>query len=192
MNSQFEKILQLSKEKKTIIAIFQDASNTDFWAGYILDYNEEFFVMQHITKYGKLDGIIIEPIYKIRRIDQDDYCKCLQYVHKHHAELDGEEPFALEISKDEDWIRNTLVQLKGETDFMVRISIGNDSRFAGFVTEVSEIDFQLKCIGHDGQDEGSLYFLTEDINSFRVNDLEARRRLMLYNFRQSVDFFIED
>lgn len=192
MNSQFEKILEHSKNTQSIIAIFQDASNTDFWAGYIVDYNDEFFIMQHITKYGKKDGLIIEPFYKIRRIDKDDYCKCLQYVFKHHQELDKEETLNLTIAKEENWVYNALVQINGETDYIVRISVGNDSRFAGFVTDVTEIDFKLKCIGHDGQDEGNLYFLTEDVNSFRINDLEARRRLMLYHFRQSVDFYIED
>ena len=190
MQSNFEKILNYSKENKSIIAIFQDASNADFWAGYVVDYNDEFFVMQHITKYGKMDGLIIEPIYKIRRIDQDEYCKCLQYVFQHHKELDEEKKLELSIPKEENWMYHILLEIKDSQDYLVRISIGSDSRFSGFVTEVSEIDFTLKCIGNDGQDEGNLYFLIEDVNSFRINDLEARRRLMLYNFRQSVDFFI--
>ena len=192
MDSQFDKILNYSKENKAIIAIFQDPSGSDFWAGYILDYNDEYFVVQHVTKYGKLDGLLVEPNYKIRRIDRDDYCKCLQYVMKHHAELDIENNVPLNIPKQENWMYHTMLELKGETDYMVRISIGNDSRFSGFVTEVSENDFRLKCIGHDGQDEGSVFFLLDDVNSFRINDLEARRRLMLYHFRQSVDFFIEE
>lgn len=192
MNSHFEEILEHSKRTKTIIAIFQDPSGTDFWAGYILDYNEEFFVFQHITKFGKPDGILIEPNYKIRRIDKDDYCKCLQYVMKNHKELDEEKEINMEVPTDENWMYNTLKKLEGESDFMVRISIGSDSRFSGFVKEVSEDDFILKCVGHDGQYEGKLYFAIDDVNSFRINDLEARRRLMLYNFRQSVDFFIED
>ena len=192
MSSNFYKILQHSKDTKSIIAIFQDPSAHDFLAGYILDFNEEFFTLQHISKFGKLDGILIEPIYKIRRIDQDDYCKCLQYVMKHADELDRETVINLDIPGEENWMYHTLKALEGETDYLVRISIGSDSRFAGFVQEVAEDDFILKCIGHDGQDDGLLYFSIDDINSFRVNDLEARRRLMLYNFRQSVDFFIED
>lgn len=190
MNLNFEKILNYSKDNKAIIAVFQDASNTDFWAGYIIDFNDEYFVMQHITKYGKLDGLIIEPIYKIRRIDQDEYCKCLQYVWQHHDELDIENNQNIDVPKDENWMYHTLMNIKNNSESLARISIGNDSRFAGFVKDVSEIDFTLKCIGHDGQDEGTIYFLIEDVNSFRINDLEARRRLMLYNFRQSVDFFI--
>jgi len=192
MNSHFDKILQLSKETKTIIAIFQDPSGSDFWAGYILDYNEEYFVLQHISKFGKPDGILIEPIYKIRRIDKDDYCKCLQYIMKNNHELDEEKEIKLDIPKEENWMYHTLKALEGETEFIVRISIGTDSRFAGFVKEVAEDDFVLKCIGHDGQDEGKLYFAIDDVNSFRINDIEARRRLMLYHYRQSVDFFIED
>ena len=190
MSSNFDKILAHSKANQTIIAIFQDPSGNDFWAGYILDYNEEFFTLQHITKYGKLDGIVIEPLYKIRRIDQDDYCKCLQHIFKNNKELEEENPIQLTIPTEENWMYHTLNQLQDETDYMVRISIGNDSRFSGFIKTVTEEDFILHCIGHDGQDEGKLYFTIDDINSFRVNDLEARRRLMLYHFRQSVDFYL--
>lgn len=191
MNSAFEKILQYSKEHQYIIAIFQDPGGADFWAGYVLDYNEEFFIMQHLTKYGKKDGLILEPMYKVRRIDRDDYCKCLQYIYDHNEELDKEQKVDLEIPKEENWMYHTLLGMKGDTDNMIRIGIGNDTRFSGFVSEVSETDFVLKCIGHDGLEEGNIYFLNEDISSFRVNDLEARRRLMLYNYRRSIDFYEE-
>lgn len=189
MNSKFSQLLAHSKENKSIIAIFQDPSASDFWAGYIVDYNEEFFVMQHITKFGKKDGLIIEPIYKIRRIDKDDYCKCLQYVYQNNAELDRESNVTLNIPKDENWVYLTLKEIVGEQDFLVRITITNDSQFSGFVTDVTDEDFALRCIGADGEDEGKLYFMIEDITSFRVNDIEARRRLMIYHYRQSIDFY---
>ena len=116
MNSNFYNILQYSKDTKSIIAIFQDPSAHDFLAGYVLDFNEEFFTLQHISKFGKLDGILIEPIYKIRRIDQDDYCKCLQYVMKHAEELDRETMINLDIPGEENWMYHTLKALEGETE----------------------------------------------------------------------------
>ncbi len=191
MKSKFSQLLEHSKANKSIIAIFQDPTASDFWAGYIVDYNEEFFVMQHITKFGKKDGLIIEPIYKIRRIDKDDYCKCLQYVYQNSGELDQEQNIDLQIAKEENWVYLTLKEIVGEQDFLIRITINNDSQFSGFVTDVTEEDFALRCIGADGQDEGNLYFMIEDITSFRVNDIEARRRLMIYHYRQSIDFYNE-
>ncbi len=59
MNSNFYKILQHSKENQSIIAVYNDPEGDNFWAGYILDFNDEFFTMQHISKYGKKDGILI-------------------------------------------------------------------------------------------------------------------------------------
>lgn len=189
MSSKFNQILQHSKDHKSIIAIFQDPGNSDFWAGYIVDFNDDFFVMQHITKFGKKDGLVIEPLYKIRRIDKDDYCKCLQYVFEHHHELDEEKEITLNVPIDENWISNTLNEIKGEQDYIVRISVASDNRFSGFVTDVSEEDFVLRCIGADGEDDGDLYFLIDDVLSFRLNDMEARRRLMIYHYRQSIDFY---
>ena len=191
MSSKFNSLLQQSKDEKSIIAIFQDPTASDFWAGYILEYNEEFFVMQHITKFGKRDGLIIEPLYKIRRIDKDDYCKCLQYVYNNNEDLDKQEEVVLNIPKEENWIYLTLNEFKGEQDYLIRVTINNETQFSGFVTDVTEEDFALRCIGSDGQDEGDLFFMIDDITSFRINDLESRRRMLIYNYRQSIDFYNE-
>ncbi|QTV04981.1 hypothetical protein [Faecalibacter bovis] len=191
MNSKFSTLLQQSKVEQSIIAIFQDPAASDFRAGYIVDVNDEFFVMQHISKFGKKDGLIIEPIYKIRRIDKDDYCKCLQYVFENNADLDLQNEVVLNIPKEENWIFHTLNEIKGEQDYIVRISINNETQFSGFVNDVTDEDFSLRCIGADGQDEGNLYFMIDDVTSFRINDIEARRRLMIYNYRQSIDFYNE-
>ena len=191
MNSNFYKILQQSKANQSIIAIYNDAGGDNFWAGYILDFNEEYFTMQHISKYGHKDGILMEPFFKINRIDVDDYCKCLNYLKEHYHELDEEKNIQLTATSEENWMTQILNELNDETDYVTRIQLNNDSRFSGFIRNVTEDDFELKCIGSEGTDEGSLYFQIDDISSIRVNDLEARRRHLLYNYRRSIDFFDE-
>ena len=191
MNSNFYKILQHSKENQSIIAIYNDAGGDNFWAGYIIDFNDEFFTMQHISKYGKKDGILIEPFFNINRIDIDDYCKCLNYLKVHHQELDQENQITFTATSEENWITQFLTQISNQTEYISRIQLNNDSRFSGFIRNLTEEDFELKCVGAEGTDEGSLYFKIDDISSLRVNDLEARRRLLLYNYRRSIDFFDE-
>ena len=191
MNSNFYKILQHSKENQSIIAVYNDPEGDNFWAGYILDFNDEFFTMQHISKYGKKDGILIEPYFKISRIDVDDYCKCLNYLKEHHTDLDQENPITFNATAEEHWVRQILGEINDQTEYVTRIQLNNNSRFAGFIRNLTEDDFELKCIGSEGTDEGSLYFQIDDVSSIRVNDLEARRRLFFYNYRRSIDFFDE-
>lgn len=191
MNSNFDKTLQYSKNNQSIIAIYNDAGGNNFWAGYILDYNDEFFTLQHISKFGKKDGILIEPFYNINRIDVDDYCKCLNYLKEHHQELDNESAIEITATTDDNWMFQFLKQLENQTDFISRIQLNNDSRYSGFIRNITETDFELKCVGSEGTDEGSLFFKIDDVSSLRMNDLEARRRLLLYNYRRSIDFFDE-
>ncbi|MGV0828415.1 hypothetical protein ACTS9D_17125 [Empedobacter brevis] len=191
MNSNFYKILQHSKENQSIIAIYNDPEGDNFWAGYILDFNDEFFTMQHISKYGKKDGILIEPYFRISRIDVDDYCKCLNYLKERHTDLDEENLVTFNVTSEENWINQILNELNNQTEYVSRIQFNNNSRFSGFIRNLTENDFELKCIGSEGTDEGFLYFQIDDISSIRVNDLEARRRLFLYNYRRSIDFFDE-
>lgn len=191
MNSNFYKILQNSKENQSIIAIYNDPEGDNFWAGYILDFNDEFFTMQHISKYGKKDGILIEPYFKISRIDVDDYCKCLNYLKEHHTDLDEEKLVKLNSTTEDNWMYQILQQINNQTEYVSRLQFNNNSRFSGFIQNLTEEDFELKCVGSEGTDEGSLFFHIDDISSIRVNDLEARRRLFLYNYRRSIDFFDE-
>lgn len=191
MNTNFYTVLNHSKETKSIIALFNEVAGNHFWAGYVLDFNDEFVTFQHVSKFGKLDGILVEPMYKIRRIDVDDYCKCLNYLVQHQAELDTEQPINFSIPADENWMYQLLDHLNGETDYISRIQLANETRFSGFITALSEEDFQMKCVGEEGTDEGTLYFQLDDVSSIRMNDLEARRRLMLYHYRRSIDFYDE-
>ena len=191
MNTNFYKILQHSKENQSIIAIYNDVGGNNFWAGYILDFNDEFFTMQHISKFGHKDGILIEPFYTINRIDVDDYCKCLNYLKEHQDELNKENTISFTTTTEENWMRQFLAQIADQTEYVSRLQLSNDSRFSGFIRNLTEEDFELKCVGAEGTDEGSLYFKIDDVSSIRVNDLEARRRMILYNYRRSIDFFDE-
>lgn len=191
MNSNFHKVLQHSKENQVVIAIFNDASDSNFWAGYIVDFNDDFFIMQHISSYGKKDGLLIEPYYKISRIDVDDYCKCLNYLKDHHQELEEESNLEFAIDKGEGWLMSLLRILNNETHYITRIQIRNNNRFSGFISNLGEEDFELKCIGSEGTDEGLLYFQIEDVTSLRIDDLDARKRLLLYHYRRSIDFYDE-
>lgn len=178
-------ILRKSKENKEIIGIWKYSDDDGFWAGYVKDYNENLVVIQHFTNYGKSDGIIVERIDNIKSVDfDDDYAKAMQCLIDYSAQLDEEDPFELGITEDDDWQVEVLKQIEG-TKRIVRLEINGSDSFSGFVTKLSEYDLILRCIGKMGEDEGTVIYRLEDITAVRVNDIENRKRVMLFNWRNT-------
>lgn len=179
-------ILQKSKDNKEIIGIWKYNDEDSFWVGYVKDFNEELVVIQHYTKYGKLDGIIIERIAEIKSIDfNDDYTKSLKYIIENSALLENDNDFNLKLNDSEDWQLEVLKQTEGNKDLMVSVEINGSDYYSGFVLIVSETDFILNMVGKFGEDEGRTIFKIEDVTSFRVNDLDDRKRKLLYNWRKT-------
>ncbi len=178
-------ILEKSKENKEIIGIWKYNDDDGFWAGYVKDYNEELVTIQHFTKYGKSDGIIIERIENIKSVDfDDDYAKAMQCLIDYSTELDKDVLFEVDLNDNEDWQMGILNQLVG-SQHVIRLEINGSDYFAGFITQISELDFVLHCIGKMGEDEGTVIYRLEDVTSVRVNDIENRKREMLFKWRKS-------
>lgn len=179
-------ILQKSKENKEIISIWKYNDDDGFWAGYVKDFNDELVVIQHYTKYGKSDGIIIEKIEEIKSIDfDDDYAKTLKYVIENSSLIDKEDEFKIKLSDNENWQEEILKQVEGQKEIIVSIEINGSDSYSGFIVFVSESDFIINCVGKFGEDEGKVIYKIEDVTSVRVNDLEGRKRKLLYNWRKA-------
>jgi len=178
-------ILKKSKENKEIIGIWKYHDDDGFWAGYVKDYNEELVTIQHFTKYGISDGIIVERIENIKSVDFDDeYTKAMQLLIDYSSELNKDQIFELELNEDEEWQNAILKQLEG-TGRIARLEINGSDYFSGFVTELSESDFILHCVGKMGEDEGTVIYRIEDVTAIRVNDIENRKRVMLFEWRKA-------
>jgi hypothetical protein len=181
-----EKLFELSKntEKLLAITLYNDSG---FWCGYVLDYNEDLVVIQHYTKYGKSDGIIVENVHNIESIEyDDDYCKSLEYLIHNHFELDYEEEVSLNIGLSEFWQLEVLKPHLLRKDRLIRVQINNDTILSGLLEKLDEETLELQLIGKEGQDDGKIMLKTGDIDAVRVNDLEGRKRLLLHNWKNGL------
>ncbi len=178
-------ILKKSKDNKEIIGFCKYSDDDGFWAGYVKDYNEKLVTIQHFTKYGKSDGIIVERIDNIKSVDFDnDYVKAMQCLIDYSSQLDNEDLFELELNESEDWQNEILKQIEG-TQRIVRLEINGSDYYSGFVTQLSEYDLIIRCVGDMGEDEGTAIYRIEDITAVCVNDIENRKRLMLFKWRNT-------
>jgi len=110
--SIFYKILENSKANKELIGLWKYNDDEGFWCGYVINFNENFIKIQHYTKFGKKDGIIIAQMSDIESVDfQDDYAQAMQYVIDNADRLDNEVTIPIDLPQSEGWQLEYLKEL---------------------------------------------------------------------------------
>ncbi|SNR37186.1 hypothetical protein [Lutibacter flavus] len=178
-------LLNKSKNEQNIIRIWFYGEEEKFWFGYVKNVNEELFSLQHFTNYGSPDGILIEQIENIESIDFDnEFSKTMEYLIKHQNEIYKEPQIDLEITDEDNWQFEILDSQLGLKDRIITIQINGDKFYSGIIEWIDEGHLVLNKVGEAGQDEGKSIFIIDDINTIQINNLENRKRLMLYKWRK--------
>ncbi|MBB1194265.1 hypothetical protein DNC80_11385 [Flavobacterium sp. SOK18b] len=184
--SILQSILQKSKENKEIIAIWQYNSDKGSLVGYITEINDEYIGFRHYTRFGKPDGIIFIKVENIKNVDfNDDYIKVMECLIQYSDIIDKPSNFAINLNQSENWQFSAILQLYNNQDQMASFEINGNEFFTGFVKDLSDQDFILNCVAKNGEDLGTSLFKIEDVTEVRVNDIDDRRRLLLYNWRKA-------
>ncbi len=179
-------ILRKSKEENKLIGVWILNDDEGFWCGYVSFFSEDILVLNHYTKYGKKDGIIVEKIENIESIDyDDDYLKGLEFIIDNDKKLEIEEQIDIVIDNVENWQNDVLENVVGNTNRIVRIQINNDNFYNGLVDWLDEQGVALTRIGDEGQILGKSVYRVSNINSIRINDMDNRKKLLLYKWRIS-------
>ncbi|MFP9099256.1 hypothetical protein ACLI09_09395 [Flavobacterium sp. RHBU_24] len=182
----FTDVFERSKKHKEIISVRCYKDDEGFWAGYVQDYTDDIISLKHYTKYGKPDGVIILNISDIKSIDfDDDYSRAMQCVIDYSAEIDKEMPLDVDIPTSELWQFSLLKYAENNKELVAKVEINNGDLYSGFVEQVSEDDVILHFVGNLGESEGRGIYRIEDITAVRLNDVESRKRLMLFKWRQA-------
>lgn len=108
----------------------------------------------------------------------------MDYLIDNHELLDKQKEVIPEIPRSENWQYEVLRHFIGDTNTVVRIRLGDDT-YVGFVNDCSEDATVLHCIGTEGHNEFFTLYRNNDIRTIRVNDIEARKRLILFNWRNN-------
>lgn len=177
------KILEKSKSEEQLIGVTL-YGETGFWCGIVEDYNNEFIQLKHFTKYGELDGVIIEKISQIERIDiEDDYLKSMKVIIKRKEELQTKplKSRIFEELNEDNWQFVCLKPYEKEQNILVSIQINSDNFYQGYVIEVNDEFLKYEIIGNAGESEGLSLFKLDDVTSVKIHDLECKRKFILNN-----------
>lgn len=179
-------ILEKSKNTKELLSFTKYRDDESFWCGYVVDYSEEFVAIQHYTKFGKSDGIIIHPLDTFQRIDfNDDYSKAMQCVIDYSEVIYTPNKVKFDFGLNENFYANIIKQFLRETNFIISVQINNDQYSTGYIHEIAETDFSMICVGKMGEDLGISILKIEDITSVQIDDIDNRKRNLLYKWRKS-------
>ena len=187
MNTSILKtLLQKSKDNEEIISIWQYNSDKSSIVGHVTELSEEYIGFHHFTRFGKPDGIIFIKLANIKNIDfNDDYTRVMECLIQYANIIDKPSDFNINLNHSEYWQYNAILQLYNAKNQIASVEINGNDYFTGFVNEISEEDFVLNCIAKNGEDLGTSLFRIEDVTEIRVNDIDDRRRLLLYKWRKA-------
>lgn len=184
--SILESILEKSKETKEIISIWQYNGDKSSIVGYVTEISEEYIGFRHFTRFGKQDGVMFIKLANVKNIDfNDDYTKVMECLIQYSDIIDKPSDFNINLNQSDYWQYNAILQLYKAKEQIASFEINGNEFFTGFVKEHSEEDFILNCVGKNGEDLGTSLFKIEDVTEIRVNDIDDRRRLLLYKWRKA-------
>ena len=179
-------ILEKSKIDKKVIGL-RLYDNNGFLCGIVIDYNDDIVQFQHYTEYGQLDGVGLEEVSQIERIDfNDEYTDAINFLIKNQDKL--QEPqfknrFFEDLAED-DWQTLALTPYLNEKNFLISIEVNQDFTYRGFIEQINEYNFTFRSIGNLGENKGLSMFKFEDVSSLKINDLECRKRFLLHKRKQ--------
>ncbi|MDD4969226.1 MAG: hypothetical protein PHT07_07315 [Paludibacter sp.] len=186
-NNVLVKLLSHSKTTKTAIGIRKYNDGDDLYVGYIVDYTDSIIVLQHISKYGLEDGLIVEKIENIESFEtEDEYLKTYNYFYNNPSILKKQTIKKIELSKEDNW-QYEMFKSKFDKGKIVTVELNNSGIDThGFIVDFDEIYLNFKPITNLGVDEGEIIFKLSDISGVSVDRLESRKREALYHSKKNV------
>ena len=155
--SLIQKQLKIAKEQRKLISFIEYGSDTNFFCGYVLDYSLDMVTIQHVTKFGKDDGLIIQPLSAYVRIDfDDDYALAMEYIIANSDKIYIPSDFNIDYSNS-DYYVNIFNYFCGNTDVILSFEIDSDFN-SGYLVEYSDTDFSIRSVGKDGENLGISIF----------------------------------
>jgi len=176
-----ENALHESKQKKSLIGVNYYGSNSGFYCGYVVEYNSEFIILQHYSKFGLQDGLLVHKLTDIKYLEKDtEYLNGIKLLIK-NQELTMKQTFSLNMKKEQlDNFFTLFESFIGNKDYLIKFELNDEDIFFGLVEWCNEETFSIINIDLDGLIIGKAVFKFEDLKTYWIDDLECRKRKLLY------------
>jgi hypothetical protein len=180
-NRILKKILAHSLETKSFIGVRKSNTEGLCWVGYIVDFNDQLIVLQHISPLGLEDGLIVEKIENIDNFETDDnYVKAVRTLYDLKKKIASQEITQIDISINDNW-QYEMLQSTFDQGKIISVELRNsDNIDYGYVLDFDYTTLQLSGINNIGEEIGIQTYRLSDISSLSVDRIEARKRETLF------------
>ena len=176
----FLDILEKSKSEKKLVELNCYGVVEGFYCGYVLEYSEEFVIFQHFTKFGFYDGILTLSLADIKFIESDTaYLKGIDLM-MNNQNLVLNQTYKLR-GKNNESFTHLFESFIGNKDYLIKFELADEDLYFGLVEWCDEDYFSIINIDIDGSVIGKATFRFEDLKMYSVDDLECRKRKILYD-----------
>jgi hypothetical protein len=183
-NKILEKLLKTSKKEKSIISARQYGEKSNQFVGYILDFNENVFIMQQVSTNGLDDGILIESFENIETFDVGEYEKAYQFLFENSDKISKQIVKEIDLPISENWKYSILEKLFLSNE-VVTIQLKSDNNtVTGNIISFNKTHLEFNPLNNIGKDEGIIIYKLEDISTFTINEMESRRIKLLKSWRE--------
>lgn len=179
-------IIEKSKNQKTLVGFNFYSSDNGFYCGFVLNYNEDFVIIQHFTKFGLYDGLLVHKLTDIKYFETETvYLNGIQLlIGKQNKIL--EQTFQLKNSNEfVEGFSNLFEHFIGNKDYLIKFELTDDEIYFGFVEWCDDNYFSIINIDNDGILIGKATFKFEDLNLYWIDDLECRKRKIFYDAKNA-------
>ncbi len=174
--------LQKSKDTKNLIGFNFYGSSNDFFCGYVIDYNEEFVIIQEYSRFGISDGILVYKLEDIKYFETEtNYLNAIQLLIENPNEIISQTFKTSTTKKHLNSFTSLFESFIGNKEYLIRFELNDDEIYYGLIEWCDEDSFLIKNIDTDGSVIGKAIFKFEDLKLYWIDDFECRKRKILYN-----------
>ena len=179
-------IIETSKQTRNLIGFNYYGSDKGFYCGYVLEYSEDFVIIQHFSKFGATDGILAHKISDIQYFETDNpYINGIQLFIKNQDKIQ-KQTYSLPKNKDiAESFSNLFESFIGNKEYLIKFELTDGEIYFGFIEWCDENSFSIISIDNDGLINGKSIFKFEDLKLYWIDGLESRKRQILYKSKNA-------
>ncbi|MFB1004391.1 MAG: hypothetical protein QMC70_09690 [Bacteroidia bacterium] len=180
----FQNVLSKAQEGNFMVSISTYGEDAT-WVGYILSHTLELVTIEHVSKFGRYDGIRTLKIDNIERVDvNDELCRSITFLAQNQNEMNN---LSIQYKEKQATSGSFLDMLTYCKEENLICSIDTKELYLTcFVLELSTDEIQLLAIDNFGNKDGECHIKMDDINFVSMGRLTAMRRLLLYNLNYRI------
>jgi len=154
-------IIKLLQNK--LLSVYDGADTDCFNVGYLVKYDEEWFLLNCYDPYGKYDGFLLIKRDNITKIEIDSsYTKSLMEI----IEVNNSN----KLIHQEDLLNYVLEDVKDRT--IITITIENEDNLVGKLIDCDKEFFVLDILKNTGEYDGKVIGLLNSINAIQFGNIE--------------------